>query len=312
MPSRRCLLAALALAPLAPGRPALAQAAPERLPVVATFSILADLVRQVGGERVAVDALVGPDGDAHVYAPTPADGRRLAAARLVVANGLGFEGWIDRLIKASGTKAAVVQASRDVKPLRPRGAHGHPHGHGHAHGRGHAADPHAWQDVANAKLYAVAIRDALIQADPAGREAYQANADAYAARLDALDAEVRATVARIPEDRRRIVTSHDAFPYFEAAYGLAFFAPQGVSTEAEASAADVARLIRQIRRERITAVFVESVTDPRLIERIAKETGARVGERVYSDALSPASGPAGTYIDMVRHNIRAFGAALGA
>lgn len=308
MITRRRMLVALALT--AGAGPALSQpAAPgpvaEKLPVVATFSILADLVRQVGGERVAVTALVGPDGDAHVYAPTPADGKRLAAARLVVTNGFGFEGWIDRLIKASGTKAGIVQASRGVAPLRARGGE-----HGHAHGSAH--DPHAWQNVANAKLYAAAIRDALVSADPAGREAYEANAAAYDRRLDALDAELRAAVARIPAERRRVITSHDAFTYFEAAYGLAFVAPQGVSTESEASAADVGRLIRQIRRENIKAIFVESVTDPRLVERIARETGARVGERVYSDALSAPDGPAGTYIDMMRHNIRAFGAALGA
>ncbi len=305
MPTRRNVITLLSgLAILAGTRPAPAQA-PERLPVVATFSILADLVREVGGDRVEVAALVGPDGDGHVYSPTPADARRLATARLVVANGLRFEGWIDRLVKASGTKAMVVQAAQGVKALKAADDHGH--GHGHSHG---GVDPHAWQDVANAKLYVAAIRDALAKADPAGADAYRARAEAYSGQLDALDREIRDAVAALAPDRRRVITSHDSFAYFEAAYGLDFVAPQGVSTEAEASARDVARIIGQIRRERIRAVFLENVSDPRLIERIAKETGAVIGGRLYSDALSGPDGPAPTYIAMMRHNIRAISQAL--
>ena len=279
---------------------------PERMKVVATFSILGDIVRNVGGERTEVTTLVGPNGDAHVYSPTPADGRRLTEAKVVVTNGLRFEGWIDRLMKSSGTKAAVVEAARGVKPLK-----GEEDGHGHDHGHGHGGlDPHAWQSVANAKIYVANIRDALVAADPAGKAAYEANAASYLERLDALDREIRDMVARIPADRRRIITSHDAFRYFDDAYGIEFVSPQGVSTDAEASAKDVARIIQQIRREKIKAVFVENVSDPRLMERIAKETGARIGDRVYSDALSDENGPAGTYIDMMRHNIRAFSSAL--
>lgn len=269
---------------------------------VATFSILGDLVRQVGGERVEVTTLVGPNGDAHVYSPTPADGRRLADARVIFTNGLNFEGWIDRLIKSSGAKAPKVEASRGVKPLEDREG-----GHGHGHG---SLDPHAWQSIGNAKIYAANIRDALIAADPDGRAAYEAQAAAYLARLDEVEAQAKSLAARIPPERRKIITSHDAFRYFEAAYGIDFVSPQGVSTDAEASAKDVGRIIQQIRREKIAAVFVENVSDARLMERIAKETGARIGERVYSDALSEPGGPAGTYIDMMRHNIRAFSAAL--
>jgi zinc/manganese transport system substrate-binding protein len=180
-------------------------------------------------------------------------------------------------------------------------------GQGHDHG---ALDPHAWQSVGNVKLYVANIRDGLIAADPAGKADYEANAAAYLAKLDALDREVKAAVAAIPRDRRKIITSHDAFGYFEKAYGVSFIAPQGVSTEAEASAKDVARIIQQIRRDKIPAVFLENVSDPRLIERIAKESGAKVGGRLYSDALSGEGGPAGTYIDMMRHNIRALSAAL--
>ncbi|HEU6441056.1 MAG TPA: metal ABC transporter substrate-binding protein [Microvirga sp.] len=284
--------------------PAAAQP-PEKLKVVATFSILGDLVRNVGGERVEVTTLVGPNGDAHVYAPTPADGRRLTEARIIFTNGLKFEGWIDRLVKSSGTRAAKIEAAKGAKLIEGDDDH---HGHGHKHG--HGIDPHAWQDIGNAKIYVGNIRDALIAADAEGKAAYESNATAYLAKLDALEGEVKGLVAGIPQERRRIITSHDAFRYLGAAYGIAFVSPQGVSTEAEASAKDVARIIQQIKREKIAAVFVENVSDARLMERIAKETGARIGERVYSDALSEPDGPAGTYIDMMRHNIRAFSAAL--
>jgi zinc/manganese transport system substrate-binding protein len=278
---------------------AAAQDAGERLRVVASFSILGDFVKNVGGERIALATLVGPDGDAHVYSPTPADGKLLADAKVVVVNGLKLEGWMDRLVKASASKAPVVEAAKGIAPVAGTDSHGHG-----------SADPHAWQSVPTAKVYVANIRDALIAADRAGKAAYEANAAAYLAQLDALDADVKAAIARIPADRRRIITSHDAFAYFEKAYGLDFVAPQGVSTESEASAKDVARIIQQIKREKIPAVFFENISDPRLIERIARDTGARVGERVYSDALSGPSGPAATYIEMMRHNIRAFSTAL--
>lgn len=282
--------------------PAAAQTS-EKLKVVATFSILGDLVRNVGGDRVDVTTLVGPNGDAHVYAPTPADGRRLTEAKIVFTNGLKFEGWIDRLVKSSGTKAAKIEASEGIKPLEGEEEHGHGHNH-------EGVDPHAWQNIGNVKIYVANIRDALIAADVAGKAVYEANATAYLSKLDALEAEVKSLVAGIPAERRKLITSHDAFRYFEAAYGIDFISPQGVSTEAEASAKDVAKIIQQIKREKITAVFVENVSDSRLMERIAKETGAKIGANVYSDALSDANGPAGTYIDMMRHNIRAFSAAL--
>ncbi|WP_112664597.1 metal ABC transporter substrate-binding protein [Microvirga flavescens] len=279
----------------------------DKLKVVATFSILGDIVRNVGGDRIEVTTLVGPNGDAHVYAPTPADGRRLTEAKVVFANGLKFEGWISRLIKSSGTKAAVVEAAKGVKALasddHDEGKKGHDHDHG-------AFDPHAWQNVANTQVYVANIRDALIAADPSAKAAYEANAADYLKRLEALDSEIKAFVAKIPAGKRRIITSHDAFRYFEAAYGIDFIAPQGVSTDAEASARDVARIIKQIKAEKIAAIFVENISDPRLMDRISKETGAKIGEPVFSDALSDASGPAGTYIDMMRHNIKAFSTAL--
>lgn len=286
------------LAALFAAVPAMAQ---EKLKVVATFSILGDLAKNVGGERVDITMLVGPNGDAHVYNPSPADARKLADARVVVMNGLGFEGWIARLVKASGSKAPVVVATKGVAPRKPEGGHSH----GHAHN-----DPHAWQSVPNVKIYVANIRDALIAADPAGKVAYESNSTAYLAKLDALDAEVRDTVAKIPAERRRIITTHDAFGYFRQAYGVEFVAPQGVSTESEASARDVARIITQIKRQKIPAVFMENVSDPRLLKQISDETGARIGGTLYSDALTDEKGPAPTYIDLIRHNIRTLSAAL--
>jgi zinc/manganese transport system substrate-binding protein len=283
------LLAALAT-------PSVAQ---EKLKVVATFSILSDFVKNVGGDRVDVRSLVGPNGDAHVYQPTPGDAKTIADAKVVFVNGLGFEGWIARLIKASASKAAMVTATKGVKPRKAEDDHGHGD-----------ADPHAWQSVANAKIYVANIRDGLAAADPAGKSAYEANAAAYLARLEALDAEVKAEVAKIPADRRKIITTHDAFGYFAGAYGVSFIAPQGVSTESEVSARDVAKIITQIRKQKIPAVFLENVSDKRLLERIAQEGGARIGGTLYSDALTDEKGLAPTYIDMMRHNVKQLSTAL--
>lgn len=293
----RLALAAAVAAALTAG-PARTQ---ERLNVIATFSILGDFVKNVGGERVEVGTLVGPNGNAHVYAASPGDAKRVADAKLVVVNGLGFEGWLERLVKASGTKAPIVVATKGIKPRERAGEHDHDHGR---------ADPHAWQSVANAKIYVANIRDALIAADPAGKDAYSANAAAYLAKLDALERDVREVIAGIPADRRRVVTSHNAFGYFQDAYGINFTAPQGVSTEAEASARDVAAIIAQIKKQKAAAVFLENVSDPRLIEQIARETGAKVGGTLYSDALTDAKGDAPTYIDLIRHNLRQLATAL--
>ena len=326
MLNRRLILAAGLAASLASGFAALAgpacaqgTAAPaQKLPVVASFSILGDFVKQVGGDRVAVTTIVGPNGDAHVYQPTPADAKAVAAAKVVFVNGLGFEGWLDRLIKASGTKAPIVVATQGITPRtgfvdhdedeKPKGKDKHAkEEHGHDHG---GIDPHAWQSIANAKVYVANVRDGLIAADPDGRDAYTANAAAYIAKLDALETEVKAALARIPAEQRRIITSHDAFGYFGEAYGVVLVAPEGVSTESEASAKDVARIIRQIKAQKIPAVFVENITDPRLMQRIAKETSAKVGGTLYSDALSDDKGPASTYIDMMHSNVRELSAAL--
>jgi zinc/manganese transport system substrate-binding protein len=297
MLTRRLLLAAAMIWTMAPA------AAAAELPVVATFSILGDLVKNVGGERIALTTLVGPDGDAHVYSATPADAKNVAEAKVVFTNGLGFEGWIERLVKASGTKASVIVTTKGIKPRRMEGGPGQGHSH-------EETDPHAWQSVANVKVYVANIRDALGKADPAGKADYEANASAYLAKLDELEKDIRSAVGSIPAARRKVITSHDAFGYFQAAYGIEFIAPQGVSTESEASARDVARIIRQIKTQKIPAVFLENVSDPRLQRRIADETGAKIGGTLFSDALSGAQGPAATYIDMIRHNLRQFAEAL--
>lgn len=305
MLNRRLLLVAFASAAITP---AFGQGA--KPSVVASFSIVGDIAGVIGGDRIAITTLVKPGTDAHVYSPTPADAKAVGEARLVITNGLKFESWMRRLQQATASKATFIEAARGVKE-RVEKAHGHAHGkpdkHGHDHG---GLDPHAWQSVANVKIYAANIRDALVAADPAGKADYDANAARYIAELDALDAEIRAAVARIPADRRKIITSHDAFGYFQDAYGLQFIAPRGVSTASEASAKDVARIIQQIRREKIAAVFLENVTDPRQIEQIAKDSGARIGGTLFSDALSRPDGPAPTYIRMMRHNIRVISEAL--
>jgi zinc/manganese transport system substrate-binding protein len=289
MRRRRVLLLALALS--LGTSPLHAQT---RLKVVASFSILGDFVKNVGGDRVEVTTLVGPDGDVHVYTPTPADVRKIADAKLLVVNGFGLEGWLPRLIQAAGGKAAIVTATDGIAPLKA----------------GSDADPHAWQSVANAEKYVANIRDALAAADPVDAEVFRQNARIYLARLEALDGEVRQAISQIPESRRRMISTHDAFGYFAARYGIAFIAPIGVSTEAEPSARDIADIIAQVRTEHTPAVFLERIGDPRLMRRISQETGAKVGGTLYSDSLTDEKGEAPTYIDMVRHNIRTLTSAL--
>ena len=273
--------------------------AADKVPVVASFSILGDIVQEIGGERVSVTTLVGANADAHVFQPAPQDAKRVAEAKLVVTNGLGFEGWIDRLIKASGRKPMVVVASKGISAIKSKDDHGHD-----------GLDPHAWQDVGNAKRYATTIAAALAKIDPEGSNDYAQREAAYQSKLDALDAEIKASIAAIPVERRKLITSHDAFGYFAKAYGMTMIAPQGVSTETEASAKDVAKIIRQIKAEKIPAMFLENVTDPRLIEQISRETDIKIGGKLYSDALSAPDGLAGSYIAMMENNIREMKKAL--
>jgi len=302
LPTRRHVVALTAAAAavtagLVPGRGQ--NRMQDRPRAVATFSILGDFARNVGGERVELATLVGPNGDVHVFAPTPGDVKTIAAADIVFVNGLGLEGWIDRLIVASATRAPVVVASRGITPRSGT----------RAQDRG-ASDPHAWQSVANAKLYVGNIRDGLIAIDAAEKKIFEANANTYLAKLDALDGEIRAAIEAIPSARRKVITAHSAFGYFGDAYGIEFIAPEGLSTEAEPSARDIAKLIEQIRRQNVPALFLENVADSRLLQRIGAETGVRIGGRLYSDALSPPDGPAASYIEMMRSNLRELTRAL--
>jgi zinc/manganese transport system substrate-binding protein len=302
MTKRILLQAGLALA-LVLGLAGGAEAA-STVKAVASFSILADMVKQVGGDRVDVITLVGPDGDAHVYEPTPADAKNLAGANILFTNGLGFEGWMDRLEKSSGFKGNVVVASTGVAPRTMVEKEGGE--------KETITDPHAWQSLANGKLYVANIRDGLIAVDPDGKAIYEANANTYLDAIAKEETDVKAALAALPKERRKIITSHDAFGYFGAAYGLEVIAPEGVSTESEASAQDVAKIIRQIKAEKIPAVFMENITDHRLLDQIASETNAKIGGTLYTDALSPPDGPAGTYLDMFRNNIETLTAALAA
>ena len=377
MPTRRALLmSATALLAVTLAAPAIAESQ-RPTPVVATFSILGDMVERIGGEHVAVTTLVGPDGDTHVYQPTPADARAVSEAKVLVVNGLQFEGWLDRLIAASDFDGMRVVATDGIEPIAfddehdDDGSHdahaeeaghddhhdhdeheeaghddhhdhdeheeaGHDDDHDHeehaeaaAHDHdehhddeehaeaGHddhhhgAFDPHGWQSLGNAVAYIDNITAALAQADPANAADFNQNRATYGAEIEALDAEIREIVAGLPTDRRIVVTSHDAFQYFGRDYGLTFLAPQGLSTESEASAQDVARLIERIRDEGISAVFVENITDRRLLEQIANETGATIGGTLYPGALSGPDGPAPTYLEMMRHNATTLAQALG-
>jgi zinc/manganese transport system substrate-binding protein len=259
-------------------------AAADRIRVVATFSILGDMVQRVGADRIELSVLVPHDADAHGFKPAPRDARTVTGAAIVFANGRGFDSWAGRLVRATGGKARLVNVAAGVA-ARPR-------------------DPHAWQNVENALVYVDAIEAALVAADPAGASAYSKAAAAYRTELRALHEEIRASLAAIPKDRRRVITTHDAFGFFGEAYGIRFMAPLGMSTHAQASAKSLATLVRQIRKERISALFLENVTDERMIRQVARETGTSLGGALYSDALSAPAGPAGTYVAMMRHNTR--------
>ena len=327
----------------------------EPLRVVATFSILGDMVERIGGEHVALTTLVGPDGDTHVYQPTPAAARAVSEADILVVNGLQFEGWLDRLIDASDFDGVRVVATDGIEPMafddmhdhgdshedhaeeaghddeeHAEAAHDDDHGHeehaeaAHDDDHGHdehaeaandhhdhgALDPHAWQSLRDAVTYVDNITAALAEADPANAADFYQNRAAYVAEIGALDAEIHEILAGLPADRRIVVTLHDGFQYFGRDYGLTFLAPQGLSTESEASAQDVARLIERIRDDGISAVFVENITDRRLLEQIASETGAKIGGTLYPGALSGSDGPAPTYLEMMRHNAMTLAQAL--
>ncbi len=306
---------AAAAAPTAAAAPAATPKAPA-IQAVASFSILGDMVRQVGGERVQVDVLVGPGADAHVYQPTPTQAKTVAKAQVLFSNGLGFEGWMARLLKSANYKgthvvtslgADVQETEDDDHDAKPGAKKAPGHDHKHDHGK---SDPHAWQSVPNAIVYVKNITKGLCDADAAGCDSYQKNAAAYTEQLKTLDADVRAAWGAIPKAQRKVITSHDAFGYYAKAYEVTFLSPQGVSTESEASAKGVAKLVRQIKAENVKALFVETISNPRLIEQIGRETGVRSAGELFSDSLSKAGGSADSYVKMIRHNTTALTGAI--
>ena len=273
-------------------------AAANKLPVTASFSILGDLVQTVGGDRVTVTTLVGANEDAHVFEPKPAHAKNLLQAKVLVINGLGFEPWAQKLAKSAGYQGLTVNASQGVKKRQmptEKGQHDHQHHDD--------ADPHAWQNPLNVITYVRNISAALSQADPAGAATYRSNTEAYVKELHALDQWTRDQLAPLTPAQRKVMTSHDAFGYFAAQYQIDFLAPQGVSSDNEPSAKEVAKLIRQIKRDKIKAVFVENMSNPKLLAQLAKDTGVTVGAKLYVDALSTPTEPGSTYLKMMTHNV---------
>lgn len=292
----------------------------EPLPVVATFSILADMVKEVGGDRVAVTTIVGANADAHGFEPRPQDAKALLEAKVLVLNGLDFEPWLPRLSQAAGFNGVRVLASEGVKVRRmddrhaaakasnahdPDHGHGHAHAHEHDHGHNHdhgEVDPHAWQDLNNGMIYARNIAAGLAKADPRNASYYESRANSYIARMKALDNEVRAAVAAIPPERRRVISSHDAFGYFGDAYGVEFIPISGLSNQSEPSARDVARIVKLARENGVSGVFIENMSNPVMAQQIARESGALMGGTLYADALGPADQPASSYLGMFSWN----------
>ena len=289
----------------------------EKIKAVATFSILGDMVKRIGGDHVLLTTLVGPNGDTHVYKPTPTAAKAMNEAKVLIVNGLGFEGWLDRLVEASDFDGKRVVATLGIKAIAHEEGDDHDkhaedkHKDSHADHDHGAFDPHGWQSVANAVIYVNNITAALSQVAPEKASTFYQNRAVYMAEINRLHKQILEMVASLPQNTRTVVTSHDAFQYFGRDYGLTFLAPQGLSTESEASAKDVAALIEQMRSKNIKAVFVENITDPRLLKQIAKETGATIGGTLYPGALSESNGPAPTYLKLMHHNAKTLIQALG-
>ncbi|WP_273718171.1 MULTISPECIES: metal ABC transporter solute-binding protein, Zn/Mn family [Bartonella] len=269
-----------------------------KIKVVASFSILADLVKNVGGDNISMTTFVGPNANTHTYEPTPHDAQALRNAQIIFINGLHLEGFIDRLITASGTKALLVEVSANIPPLKMKNQEHGAHHHHHS-----IIDPHAWQTIPNVEIYVNNIAAAFCKIDPQSCRRYNKNAEIYIKKLKMAQDTLKTKIATIPKDKRIIITSHDAFGYFAKEYGFTILAPQSASTEAEATAADVAELIKQIKANKAAALFVENISNPRLIKQISKETSLKIGGTLYSDALSNENGPAATYLDMMKHNV---------
>ena len=276
------------------------------MPVVVSFSILGDVAQQIGGERVVVQSLVGANQDAHAYNLTSGDIKKIREARLVLLNGLGLEkAELQRAVKQS--KVASAEATAGIKPLAAD-EHHHEHNHGHDHDHGEF-DPHVWNDPVLMQRYAANVAIALIKADPAGSRYYQQRFKDYQNVLNQLNNYANQQFGAVAPAKRKVLTGHDSFAYLGKRYQVKFISPQGVSSEAEPSARQIAAIIRQIKAENVKAVFTENIKDGRMIERIAKETGVKVSGRLYADALSSGA-PAGTYADMFRYNVRVMSEAM--
>jgi zinc/manganese transport system substrate-binding protein len=273
----------------------------DKIAVVTSFSILGDLIQAVGGERVSVSALVGPDQDAHIFEPKPQDAKNLLQAKLLVLNGLGFEPWAQKLIKSTSYKGTVLTATQALKTLSMPSEKA---------GRKPEIDPHAWQNPNNVEIYVQNIATSLTKLDPSGASTFKTNSEAYIAELKQLDIWAKSQFDAIPKSKRKVITSHDAFGYFAAQYQIAFLAPQGISTESEPSAQQIGKLIRQIKAEKIKAVFIENMSNSKLITQLATDTGVTLGEALYADALSSADKPGSTYLKMMRHNISQLAAGM--
>lgn len=271
----------------------------EPLKVIASFSILKDIIEKVGKDNVVVEGIVGPNSDTHIYEPTPQDAKKLAHADLVFINGLGFEGWIDRLIEASGYEGNVIKVTENITPL-------HDHSHCKCKKEGHHLDPHVWHSIQNVMRYVDTIMEAFIQKDPQHEKVYRQNAEEYKKNLEELHKELKKRFAHIPKEKRVIVTTHEGFGYLGSAYDITFLSPVGVSTEAEPSPKTLASIIKEIKRLGIKTIFAENITSPKLMEQLSQETGAKVGPVVYSDALSDKDGPASTYLEMMTYNAEKF------
>ena len=286
----------------------------DKIEVVASFSILGDLVSEVGGKHIKLTTLVKANGDAHVYNPTPQDAQAVKNAQLLVVNGLNFEGWMQRLLESSQFKGTKVTASDGIEVLQIEEHEEEHKGHveekedtGHHH---EGPDPHAWNSISNVKIYINNIQDGLSRVDPNNRQTYKHNADRYIDKLNKLESELQQTMALVPPTQRKVITPHDAFGYLAHDFDLEFMAPQGVSTESEPSASDVAAIIKQIRRDNVNAVFIENIADNRMVEQIVRETNTKVGGKLFSDALSEPEGPAATYLNMMEHNVTTIAEAL--
>lgn len=301
--NRRSALMLAAGALLAMVSPLAGAAPTPPMPVVASFSVLGDMVNEIGGEHVAVTTIVGVGGDAHSFEPTPEDAKAIARAKVLVVNGLGFEGWLPRLLKSANFKGAEIVASKGVTPRHLSAAkQAHDKADGSDHDHDGDIDPHAWQSLKNGMIYAKNIADGLSQADPANAKNYQDRAGLYISAMKKLDTEIKQALAAIPASRRKVVTAHDAFGYFQDAYGVTFLSAAGFSSDAEPSAKDVAAIIDQIKKDHIPAVFVESITSQKLVRQISSETSAKMGGTLYSDSLAKPDEPAGTYLGMFTWN----------